>query len=244
MEVQNDNIDPTKSKMLKYTIISLILSVFSFLLVRIGDNLLYTALLRMNGIFHDYKLFEVIYMNGRGSAWTEGMVVFIHTMPAIVYAVIAAMLPHYILARMNWFFRLTVTWISFHLLLMVMSSLVSGLFEFYGLGVALKWLFVNNAVRITGVILILFTLLFASRRFAWYFLRSAPAHNLIMDEERMRVFIRRFVLLPFLFSFAFILPLASETTILDFGVALPLGLVTILILFGILNKVWIPEYEV
>ncbi len=237
------SITTNKGPIIKYIVISAILSLLSFLIVRIGDNLLYTALLRMNGIFHDYKLFDVIYLNGRGSSWTEGMIIFIHTLPSLIYTIAAVMLPHYLFPRMNWFARLTVSWVSFHLILMVSSSLISGLFEYYGLGVALKWLFVNTAVRILGVTLILLAIFYAIRRFAWYFLRSAPSHDFVSEQEKMRFFLQRVVLFPFILTFPFILPLATETTILDFGVALPLGLIMIWIIYGTVSKVWIPDYE-
>lgn len=208
----------------KYQLISLSLCFLAFLMVRVGDTMVLSLFLRLNGIQHTMSFFYVEYGHAPFNNWTEGKLIFIHSVPYLIYVLVGLYLPHYFRNSPYWI-QLAVTWLSFQAILSVMAGLVAGLFIYYGPGVALTWFFVNMPVRIAGVIVMLIVILLAVRRFAWYFMFSLPETINISDHHHSRNLIRQLVLFPFILSFVMIAPLVDMFTLLNFIFSFILGLI-------------------
>jgi hypothetical protein len=208
----------------KYQLISVVLCLMAFFLVKVGDTVILSLFLRLNGIQHTFSFFYVEYGHAPFNNWTEGKLIFIHSVPYLLYVLAGLYLPHYF-RNSAYSMQLAINWISFHAILSVMAGIVAGLFIYYGPGVALTWFFVNMPVRIAGVIVILVIILIAVRRFAWYFMFSLPDTVEVTDHHQSQNLLRQLVLFPFMLSFLMIIPFVDMFTLLNFIFTFILGLI-------------------
>lgn len=232
-----------QKKLITPGIISSLICFASFITVRIADTVILSAFLRFNNIYHKYSIFHIEYLPGGQSNWTEGKVIFIYTLPYVIFALLGIYLPHLLRRTNNFWIQLSVNWLSFHMLLLLMAGLSAGIFQFRGVGVALEWFFVNIPVKVAGVIILLTVLIFATRRYGWYFLRRVPDRIYQDDLEYRRKWVNAVVLLPFAASFALIFPMSEYETWLNFVFSFLLGLISIWIIHLTLPMVYIPEHH-
>ncbi|HLO57961.1 MAG TPA: hypothetical protein VK172_01545 [Lentimicrobium sp.] len=224
----------------KYTAISAIFCLCSFMLVRFTDSAILSVFLKINHINFDFSIFKVTYLTGGQGNWTEGKVIFIYTLPYLMFALAGIFLPHILRRRNNIFLQMAITWLSFQMVLIVLAGLVSGIFEFQGIGVAMEWLLVNMPVKIFTSLFLLMLIYFSVRRFGWYFLRKVPHRSLHDDLDQRRRWLNHVVLYPFLISFAFIFPFAGIDTWLNFVSSFITGLIFILVIYKMIPLVYIP----
>lgn len=224
--------------MRKFILASTILCFATFLIVRVGDTFVLSAFLRLNDINHTFSFFYVEYGYSPVNNWTEGTLIFIHSVPYLLYVITGIYLPHYF-RYSHYLVQLTINWICFHLILLVMAGLAAGLFLYSGPGVALTWFFVNMPVRIIGVLIMLILMLIAIRRFAWYFMNNISAFTEEYDLYKARLDIRHFVLVPFVISFIMLIPLTDRQTILNFAFSLVLGFIFVSVIFNRIPEVYI-----
>jgi hypothetical protein len=192
----------------------------------------------MNNINHLFSWFYVEYGYSTINNWTEGKLIFIHSVPYLLYVIAGIYLPHYF-RYSSAMVQLIINWISFHLLLYVMAGLVSGLFIYYGPGVAITWFFVNMPVRIAGVIIMLILIFMSVGRFAWYFMFSIPETIDISDHHQSQFLIKQFVMVPFIITFAMIAPLTDMFTLLNFALSFLLGVVFIFLIYQMVPGVYL-----
>ncbi len=221
----------------KLILTSAIVCFITFLLVRVGDTLVLSAFLRLNDINHSFSFFYVEYGYAPRNNWTEGKLIFIHSVPYLLYVISGIYLPHYF-RYSHYLVQLTINWISFHLILLVMAGLASGLFLYSGPGVALTWFFVNMPVRIIGVLVMLILIFISVGRFAWYFMNSIPAYA-EYDPYKALLDMRKLVPVPFVISFIMIIPMADRQTLLNFGFSLVLGLLYTAVILKRVPEVYI-----
>lgn len=227
------------SGLLRYSILSSLVCLASFVLVRVTDTTILSVFLRLNNIYHEYSFFHIDYMPGGQHNWTEGKVIFIYTVPYVVFALLGIYLPHFFRYTKSLWLHLSVTWLSFHLLLAVMAGLAAGIFQYRGPGVALEWLFVNMPVKIIGVMIMLIILFVAARRFGWYFLRKVPNPIYQDDFDDRHLWFNKVLLIPFLACFVLIFPLSELETWLNFVFSFMLGLVFIAVVYRTIPLVYI-----
>lgn len=202
---------------------SMILCIVAFFLVRIGDNLLLSAFAWLNNISQNFSLILITFPQSGQENWTEGKVLFIYTVPYLVYALAGIYLPHFISPYVHWRLKLFITWIFFHLLLMLIAGLFAGIYEYRGVGVALEWVFVNIWIRAIGVLVIGSLLIYNSRRYAWYFLRCLPNATFRTDSVTMIYWLRFQVMMPFLLSFTVILAIGGKPLLINYIISWILG---------------------
>lgn len=225
----------------RYTLISTVFCLSAFFIIRIADTVILALFLRFNEINHIYHFFFVEYMNGGQSNWTEGKVIFIYTVPYLIFALGGIFIPHLLRRKDNFYLQLWVTWLSFHMVLIVLSGLAGGIFEFRGLGVAMEWFFINRVVKIAGALLLIAVIITTIRRYAWYFLRKVPHRSLHDDFDHRRLWINSAVLIPFLISFILIFPFSNLETWISFVSSFVLGLLFIGNIYRALPLVYIPS---
>ncbi len=205
------------SSLLRYVAISTALSLFAFLVVRILDTGILSIFAFLNGIKFNYSPFLVTFPALGQSGWTEGKVILIYTLPYLFFGLLGMYLPEFISRKRNWIFRLTITWLSFYMVILVGGALISGIFEFRQLGVAMTWLIPYIWLRILTVFVMITWLTFSSRRFCWYFLRAVPTRKFLKGISGMRTWLILGVVIPVLLSFILILPLVNSTLSLNIG---------------------------
>lgn len=230
-------------KLHKYTLISSIFCVISFFAVRFADTAILSIFLRFNHIMHKYSVFHIEYLPGSQNNWSEGKVILIYSVPYVLFAVAGIFLPHMVRRISNFNVHMAITWLSFQMVLLVLSGLCSGLFEFKGIGVIMEWLFVNKAVRVMAAAILLMLILFSARRFAWYFLQNVPHRTLHDDFDQRKFWMNRVLFYPFLISFLFILPFTDIHTWLNFSFTLLTGLIFIGVIYHSTHMVYIPGTE-
>lgn len=229
-----------RSNLFKPAIISSLICLFSFIVVRFADTLILAGFLRLNNIEFKFSLFSIEYVQGGQANWTEGKVILIYTLPYLFFALLGVYLPHLLRRKHNLWLQLMITWLSFQMMLLVMSGLAAGIFQFKGIGVSLEWLFVNMPVKVIGVLIMLMLLFVAARRFGWYFLRKVPDRIYHDDFDYRRLWLNKAVLLPFIISFAFIFPMSGLHTWLNFVFSFVLGLLFIAVIYRTIPIVYIP----
>lgn len=223
--------------------ISSILCLVNFLLVRIADNLILSIFLRSNEIYHQYYYFFVEYRNGRVENWTEGELIFINTIPYLIAIITGIYLPHFFRNTRSRILLLAITWFSFQLVLLFLGSLVSGLFEYKGLGIALVWFLNNKSLQVIAVILTMSALTWSLRRYAWYFTRCVPNCEDIFDHNMKCLQLRMIALYPFIASVLVIISFNRIETILNHSISMFCGLMVIAMIFHSIPEVFIPSNE-
>lgn len=222
-------------------LISFIFCTLSFVIVRFADNFLLSIFLDANNIFHDYYYFYIEYKNGRSENWSEGKLIFINTVPYLASLLTGIYLPHFTRNLRSKIFQLFIVWFSFHLVLLFVGSLISGLFQYQGLGIALVWFLQSKALQIITVMIILFALTWSARRFTWYFLRCSSKCEEVFDDSIKWRYLKIIALFPFLLSCILILSFNKFETILNHSISMASGLLIMAIIFHTVSEVFIPK---
>lgn len=211
------------TRLTRYFLLSVIISTASFLLIRILNNQILCQFLRFRDICHIPNLLSVEYCNGRAANWTEGSLLLIHTTPYLLFLFGGIYIPHYFKVR-NRLFRLTITWICLHMVLLFTGGLISGLFEYKGLGIPLTWFFINNTLRITGVVILIILTGYSIRRFGWYFLACVPNQGYLQNTDSMKTWLIGSLLIPLFISGIVISSLSDLDLLLNHAMSFITGL--------------------
>ncbi len=220
------------TNIIKYTVISAVLCLISFLLIRILDTSILAIFAWINNITFNYSPFQVTFPAYGQQGWSEGKVLLIYTLPYLIFGLLGMFLPETISRNWDWKVRLIITWVSFQMILLVSASLIAGIFEFKQIGVALKWLLPYIWLRILLVLITIVFLLFGIRRYTWYFLRSVPTRRLLKGINEMKSWIVFGVLIPILLSNLIIIPIGLQSKNLNFGVSLIIALLFSIIIYN------------
>lgn len=221
--------------------ISFIFCLISFYLVRIADNLILSGFLRLNNICHEYHTLYIIYKNGQIDNWTEGELIFINSVPYLLAILTGIYLPHFFRNQRSRLIQLAVTWYSFQLVLLFTGGLVSGLFEYSGIGISIVWFIKYKSLQVISVIITLLALTWSLRRYAWYYIRCLPDCEEIFDTQTKINMLKKIALYPFVFSSIIVLAFNSIETILNHSISLFCGLLLIILLFHVVTDVFIPR---
>lgn len=226
---------------IRFTIISAVICVLTMILVRLTDMIFLSGLLNLGNITHLYSPFHITYPHYGQGGWTEGKLLFFYTFPYLVAGLSGTYLPLLMKYTNNWIVRLSISWVSFHLILMVVASMITGLFQYRGLGVPLDWFLENAILQIIAVIIIFIFLAIGIRRFCWHFLSSAPDYifmkeDIIEDEENMKSWLRMVVLIPFAVSTIVFGAIAGIEVILNSIVSLVSGLILIAVINSMVRE--------
>lgn len=205
------------STLIRYVAISTTLSLIAFVFVRMLDTAVLSIFANLNDIKINYSPLLVTFPAIGQSGWTEGKIILIYTVPYLLFGLLGMYLPEFISRKINWKYRMAIIWLSFHMVILVGGSLISGIFEFRQLGVAMAWLIQYMWLRILTVFIIVGWLTISSRRFCWYFLRAVPTRKFLQGITGMRTWLILAVLIPILLSFILIFPFVNHTLSLNFG---------------------------
>lgn len=198
-------------KALKCMIGSTLLCTFAFYLAKITENLFIALLLSMNSINYELTLFSIRYLPGNSDLWNEGKILFIYSFPYLVFMLTALTLPHLIRKRFNRFVYHGVVWYAFHLMLLVASGLVTGLFRYKGPGIALAWMFINSALRFIVVAVLVLIITYLSGKFSRVFLRRAWSRKYYSSIDSKVGWIKHFVVIPYLTAMGLIVAVSYYT---------------------------------
>jgi hypothetical protein len=191
----------TSGGLLRIMLFSVLCMAFAFLLVKALSILILTGLLRLNNINHDYALFNIYYLPGDESNWTDGSLLVVYGVPNLIFLTISMYLTAFVVRqrKLNWIIRLILAWIAFHLMAYFLSELILAAFFYKGFGIALQWLISNNFLRIGIVVVGVIGIFYWSKRFGLMFLRCCPSRIFIDDPSVMRTWLIWVLLIP-LFS--------------------------------------------
>lgn len=221
-----------------FSVLSASLSAGSFLLIRITNNFLLSLFLRSRHICHIPRLLSVEYCNGLDTNWTEGSLLFIHTVPYLVLLFGGIFIPHFLRMK-NWLFNLIITWLCLHMVMLFTGGLVSGLFEYKGLGIPLEWFFVNTSLRIIGVIILTIIIGYSSRRYGWYFLKCVSNPSILNDTEPMKKWLISILVIPLLISGILIGSFSPMELLLSNLLAFITGLLYVPFIMSTVTKVYL-----
>lgn len=191
----------TSGGLLRIMLFSVLCMAFAFLLVKALSILILTGLLRLNNINHDYALFNIYYLPGDESNWTDGSLLVVYGVPNLIFLTISMYLTAFVVRqrKLNWIFRLVLAWIAFQLMAYFLSELILAAFFYKGFGIALQWLISNYFLKIGIVIVGVIGIFYWSKRFGLMFLRCCPSRIFIDDPSVMRTWLIWVLLIP-LFS--------------------------------------------
>lgn len=226
-------------ELIRYASFSGLCCFVSFFVIRIINTLVLSLFLRFNDIAHTYRLLEVNYHNSSASNWSEGKLLFIHLTPYVVFAMLGMFMPGWVRKSRSWYVHLAITWMSFNMVIFVISELVYGLFDYSGLGVPLEWFSPNIYVAIAEVLILSFLLLTGIVRFGWFFLQSAPHLDFGMDYRVVRSWFTYALLIPFVVCFVAIPFIVTMNQYLNLLITLVVSFVAIVIVFGTITKVYV-----
>jgi len=222
----------TSGGLLRIMLFSVLCMAFAFLLVKALSILMLTGLLRLNNINHDYALFNIYYLPGDESNWTDGSLLVVYGVPNLIFLTISMYLTAFVVRqrKLNWIFRLILAWIAFQLMAYFLSELILAAFFYKGFGIALQWLISNNFLRIGVVVVGVIGIFYWSKRFGLMFLRCCPSRIFIDDPSVMRTWLIWVLLIP-LFSgpvyllliLFFSLKIALASTLVAALITLPLA---------------------
>ena len=179
----------------------------SFLLVRILSVFILSGLLYVNEINHVYSIFNVAYLPGDNSKWSDGNLLLVHGAPDLVFLAVGVYLTNLAgrLKKISWVSRLMLTWFAFVLVIFFLSELLLAAFQYKGLGIALQWLISNELLKYLIIAAGTIGLVLWSRRFGRIFLRSCPSRIFLEETSLMRTWLIWVLLLPLVFGSAFLL---------------------------------------
>lgn len=226
-------------ELISYASFSLLCCFVSFFIIRMISTLVLSLFLRLNNIAHTYRLLEINYHNSGTSNWSEGKLLFIHLVPYLVFLLLGMFMPVWVRKSRSWYAHLAVTWLSFNLVIFVISELVYGLFDYSGLGVPLRWFSTNIYISITEVVILTFLLLTGIGRFGWFFLQSAPHLDFTMDNQVVRSWFTYALLIPVVACFVAIPFIVTMNHYLNLLITFIITTVAIVIVFGKITKVYV-----
>lgn len=213
-----------------------------FLIVKAISVLALTGLLRLNNINHVYTLFNIYYLPGDDSNWTDGALLFVYGVPNLVFLAVSMYLTGLVvrLRKVNWIFRLMIAWIAFELMAYFLADLIMAAFFYKGFGIALQWLISNNLLRLGIIVAGTIWVFYWSKRFGLMFLRCCPSRIFIDDPSIMRTWMVWAVLFPLFTGPVYLMlilffsqKVAVLSTILSALITLPLAFRSIEYLPGV-----------
>lgn len=223
-------------------IFSFIFCLISFFIVRVTDTLILSQFLNVYNICHHSSLLLVEYCNGNQQNWTEGRLIFIHTIPYLLMLLTGLYLPHMIRTIKSILLKLSITWLCFQMVILFSGSLIAGLVEYKGLGVPLTWFLMNTGLRITAAIILLAALTFAMTRFSWYFIRCAPL-SYCTSLDGMKHWLKWAVISPYVTAFAITLSFTPYELLLNYSITFFTGIIFMLTISSRTTNVYLSMYN-
>lgn len=229
-------------KLISGFIFSLFFCLISFFIVRISDTYILSKFLDFYNICHHSSLLLIEYCNGNQQNWTEGRLIFIHTIPYLIMLLTGLYLPHMIRTIKSSLLKLSIAWLCFQMVILFSGSLIAGLVEYKGLGVPLTWFLMSVGLRITAVIILLAALTFTMSRFSWYFIRCAPLYC-CTSLEGMKYWLKWVVISPYTIAFAAILIFTPLELLLNYSITFLIGIIFLLTIMSSTTKVYLSMYD-
>ncbi|MBK6344846.1 MAG: hypothetical protein IPF68_02735 [Bacteroidales bacterium] len=174
---------------------------FSFLVVKVLSILMLTGLLRLNNINHIYSIFNIYYLPGDDSNWTDGSLLVVYGIPYLIFLTVSMYLTGFVVRqrKLNWILRLILAWIAFQFMAYFLSELILAAFFYKGFGIALQWLISNYLLKVGIIVVGVIGIFYWTKRFGLMFLRCCPSRIFIDDPAIMRTWLIWVLLIP-LFS--------------------------------------------
>jgi hypothetical protein len=229
---KNDEAFISKSGLFRLMLFSSFCLAVSFLLVRALSILILTGLLTLNEINHIYSVFNIYYLSGDDSHWSDGSLLIIYGLPNLAFLAAGMYLTSFTIRirKLNWIFRLFLAWIAFNLITFFQSELIIALFFYKGLGIPLQWLISQFYIRIIIIITGIIGIVFWSKRFGLLFLRCSPSRIFTDDISVMKTWLIWVVIIPLftgsaylLFILFFSLKISLATMFISAMISLPLA---------------------
>lgn len=164
----------------------------AWMLVLIGHNALHAMLLNINGINFSYRLFNISYLPGDINSWDEGTMILMYSVPYLSYILLGFALAVQTarMKKINWRFRLLLTWFSLHLIVFFLSSFIEGVLLYRGLGIAFHWIIGNFYLRVIVALLVITLVVWLVRmNFGFYFIKTLPVRIFLVNEMYRKTWI-------------------------------------------------------
>lgn len=229
---KNDEAFVSVSGLFKLMLFSSLCMAVSFLLVRALSVLILTGLLTLNEINHLYNVFNIFYLPGDDSHWSDGSLLMIYGLPNLAFLAAGMYLTSFTvrLRKLNWILRLFLAWMAFNLITFFLSELILGIFFYKGFGIALQWLISQFYARIVIIITGIIGIIFWSKRFGLLFLRCSPSRIFVDDTSVMKTWLIWVVFIPLftgsaylLFILFFSLKISLATMFISSVISLPMA---------------------
>ena len=173
------------SSLFRLMLFSMLCFFAAWMMVVIFQNTIHAFLLYLNGIHFTYSLFTIKYLPGDIYEWEEGNMLLIYSLPYFGYFLLGAFLAAKTgrMLLVSWKLRLLLTWISIHLMVFFMASVLKGVFVYREFGIAFQWVIEVFYLRllIAGLI-IAFAVWYVKQAAVYLFLKSVPVRIFLSTE--------------------------------------------------------------
>jgi hypothetical protein len=173
------------SSLIRHMLFSMLCFFAAWMMVVIFQNAIHALLLYLNGIHFSYSLFAITYLPGDIYEWDEGNMLLIYSLPYFGYFLLGAFLASKTgrMLLISWKLRLLLTWISMHLMVFFMASVLKGVFVYREFGIAFQWVIEVFYLRlfIAGIIIV-FAVWYVKRTTVYLFLKSVPVRIFLSSE--------------------------------------------------------------
>jgi len=173
------------SSLFRHMLFSVLCFFAAWMMVVIFQNAIHAFLLYLNGIHFSYSLFAISYLPGDIYEWDEGSMLLIYSLPYFGYFLLGAFLAAKTgrMLLVSWKHRLLLTWISIHLMVFFMASVLKGVFVYREFGIAFQWVVEVFYLRlvIAGLI-IAFAVWYVKKEVVYLFLKSVPVRIFLSTE--------------------------------------------------------------
>ncbi len=193
--------------MVKLTIFSTAIFVFTALAFRFLLNLQTSVLLKVHAFHFRYRLFDITFATIDASKWSLLQILLVFGLGYLVFTVAGLFLLNRFNAIHNvkWKTRLILTWVALLLANAIPAAMVAGCFSGNSFGVISHWLVENTFIRLliaSGALL----MMFLSRNFwVFLFLKAAPSSFFLTEDEPMNMYIMHVFAKSWIYGFLILL---------------------------------------
>ncbi|PKP50804.1 MAG: hypothetical protein CVT94_00060 [Bacteroidetes bacterium HGW-Bacteroidetes-11] len=174
------------SSLFRHMLFSVLCFFAAWMMVVIFQNVIHAFLLYLNGIHFSYSLFTISYLPGDIYEWDEGSMLLIYSLPYFGYLMFGVYLAEKTgrMKQVSWQIRLLLIWISIHLIVYFMVSVLKGVIIYREFGIAFQWVIEVFYLRLViAAIVIALTSWYVRQRFAYYFLTAVPVKIFLSSDN-------------------------------------------------------------
>jgi hypothetical protein len=193
--------------LLRLTIFSTAIFVFTALAFRFLLNLQTSILLKVNAFHFRYRLFDITFATIDASKWSLLQVLLVFGLGYLVFTLSGIFLLNRFNAMHNvkWKTRLILTWIALLLTNAIPAAMVAGCFSGNSFGVISHWLAENLVIRLLIAAGALLMMILSRNYWVFLFLKAAPSSYFLTEDEPMAMYVMHIFAKSWLYGFLILL---------------------------------------